>query len=43
LAEHIDDGYLSLDNGDARKFVERCRALRFWDREPTVTRRPARR
>jgi catalase len=43
LGEHIDDGYLSLDNGDATKFVETCRALRFWDREPTVTRKPARR
>jgi catalase len=43
LSEHVDDGYVSLDNGDATKFVERCRALRFWDREPTVTEKPARR
>jgi catalase len=43
LGENIDDGYLSLDNGDATKFVEMCRALRFWDREPMVTRKPARR
>ena len=37
LGDDIDDGYLSLDNGDTTKFVEMCRALRFWDREPTVT------
>jgi catalase len=43
LGDHLDDGYLSLDNGDATKFVEMCRSLRLWDREPTVTKKPARR
>ncbi len=33
LSELVDDGYLMLDDGDATKFVETCRALRFWDRE----------
>jgi catalase len=42
LTDLVDDGYLALDNGDATKFVETCRTLRFWDREPTVTKRPAR-
>ena len=41
LSELIDDGYLAIDDGDATKFVETCRALRFWEREPSVTQKPA--
>ena len=33
LTNSVDDGYLALDDGDATKFVETCRAVRFWDRE----------
>ena len=42
LSELVDDGYLAIDNGDAAKFVETCRALRFWERESAVTQKPLR-
>ncbi len=42
LTELVDAGYLQLDDGDATKFVETCRALRFWEREAAVTRKPLR-
>jgi hypothetical protein len=29
-----DEGFVSLsEEGDARTFIERCRKLRFWDRQ----------
>jgi catalase len=43
MSAHVDDGYFGLDNGDATKFVEMCRSLRFWDREGTVVQKPSRR
>ncbi len=42
LSEVVDDGYLAIDDGDAAKFVETCRALRFWERESAVTQKPLR-
>jgi catalase len=33
VATDLDDGYIALDKRDApATFIERCRALRFWDR-----------
>jgi catalase len=40
LTDLVDAGYLTLDDGDATKFVETCRALRYWDREAAVTQKP---
>ncbi len=37
LSGMIDDGFVELDNPDAAAgFVERCRALRVWDREKVL-------
>lgn len=37
VADRLDDGCISLaDSGSAERFVEQCRALRFWDREALV-------
>ncbi len=37
VAESMDGGFIALENGgDAAKFVNACRELRFWDREPSV-------
>jgi len=35
VADVMDDGYISLE-ADAKSFVKSCRALRFWEREPSV-------
>jgi catalase len=35
IADKLDDGCIALDNKrSAATFVENCRALRFWEREP---------
>jgi hypothetical protein len=41
LSDLIDDGYIALDAKTAtvQAFIERCAALRFWDREATVRHR----
>src|SRR5262249_41760879 len=33
----VDRGFVALDDEGAPAFVERCRELRFWDRELLVT------
>ncbi|MDQ1480071.1 MAG: catalase [Actinomycetota bacterium] len=39
LADRLDAGFVALDDTDAVSgFVERCRELRFWDREALVLR-----
>jgi catalase len=33
VAAELDDGYVALDKRDAlTTFIERCRAVRFWER-----------
>ena len=36
VADRVDDGFVALDGDGAGQFVERCRDLRFWDRELLV-------
>jgi catalase len=37
VTDLMDDGWIALDGHQAvRSFVERCRAVRFWSRTPTV-------
>lgn len=33
VADKTDDGMMKLEDGSAKEFVKKCRALRFWDRE----------
>ncbi len=33
VADKTDDGMMKLEDGSAKEFVTKCRALRFWDRE----------
>ena len=33
LDKLIDDGFVQLENGNAARFVERCRQLRYWPRQ----------
>lgn len=33
VADKSDDGMMKLEDGSAKEFVKKCRALRFWDRE----------
>ena len=35
-AELVDGGYVVLDSDGVDAFVETCRQIRFWEREPTV-------
>lgn len=38
VAEKMDGGFCALDgSGDATRFIEMCRKLRFWDRNPVKT------
>jgi catalase len=32
VGDRLDDGFVALDEVGADEFVERCRAIRFWDR-----------
>ncbi|HET8636259.1 MAG TPA: catalase, partial [Acidobacteriaceae bacterium] len=37
MTEHMDAGFMALGTpADATRFVETCRKLRFWEREPNV-------
>ena len=36
VADHIDDGYVALDDGNPASYIAACRLVRFWDREPKV-------
>ncbi|MEH6773485.1 MAG: catalase [Cereibacter changlensis] len=36
LQAKVDGGYMPLDAASVEGFVKACRALRFWDREPTL-------
>jgi catalase len=37
MTEHLDAGFIAVGTpGDATRFVETCRKLRFWEREPQV-------
>ena len=35
-ASRLDDGFVALEEAGPAAFVERCRELRFWDRELLV-------
>jgi catalase len=37
VGDRLDDGFVSLDEVGADEFVERCRAVRFWDRALLVS------
>jgi catalase len=37
VGDRLDDGFVSLDEVGAEEFVERCRAVRFWDRALLVS------
>ena len=37
VSSRVDDGFVALDGDGAGQFLERCGALRFWERELLVT------
>ena len=36
MADMVDEGWVDLTESSAATFIEMCRALRLWDREPAV-------
>jgi catalase len=37
VADHLDDGFIALDDTDPTGFLERCAPLRYWDRQLPTT------
>jgi catalase len=34
LGDKLDDGFVAIEEAGAAAFIDRCAALRYWDREP---------